>query len=132
MKLLRNTILPIIIAGLWISISEFFRNEILFKDLWIEHYNSLGLSFPSKTINGIVWGIWSFLFAAVIYLISEKFSLTMTILISWLTGFVLMWLVIGNLEVLPDQLLIGAAPLSLIEVIIASLIIKKLSKQKPI
>ena len=51
----KKILLPIILATLWISISEFIRNEILFKSYWIEHYNNLGIVFPSEPINGIVW-----------------------------------------------------------------------------
>jgi hypothetical protein len=40
----------------------------------------------------------------------------------------MMWLVLGNLAVLPHMLLLYALPLSLLETFIATLIIKKLTK----
>jgi len=126
MKFLRGTILPIFLATIWISISEFVRNEFLVKSNWIEHYKRLGLVFPSKPINGAVWGIWSLLFAISIFIIAKKFSLVQTFMLSWFVGFVLMWVVIGNLSVLPIGLLYLAIPLSLLEVFVAALIIKKL------
>jgi len=43
-------------------------------------------------------------------------------------GFVLMWLVIGNINVLPYGILIFAVPLSVLEAFIATLIIKKMKK----
>ena len=127
MSPLKKTILPIFLATIWISLSEFVRNEFLVKSYWIEHYQKLGLDFPSAPINGAVWGIWSLLFAISIFIITKKFSLIETTLLSWLVGFVLMWVVIGNLNVLPFRFLIYVIPLSLLEAFVASLIIKKLS-----
>jgi hypothetical protein len=126
---LKRIIIPIILATIWISISEFVRNELLLKSFWIEHYQKLGLVFPSEPINGAVWGLWSLLFAISIFIVSKKFSLIETTLLSWLAGFVLMWVVIGNLNVLPYGILVYAIPLSLLEAFIATLIIKKLSKE---
>ena len=124
----KKTFLPIILATIWISISEFVRNEVLFKSYWIQHYKELGLVFPSETINGILWGVWSLLFAIALYIIAKKFSLIHTFLISWFVGFIFMWLVVGNLGVLPFRILWFAVPLSLLEVLVATVIVKKLSK----
>jgi hypothetical protein len=124
----KKTVLPILLTTIWISISEFVRNELLLKSFWVEHYKELGLVFPSEPINGAVWGLWSLLFAISIFIISKKFSLIETSLFSWLVGFVLMWVVIGNLNVLPYGILFYAIPLSLLETFIAALIIKKQSK----
>ena len=124
MKILKNTILPIFFATAWISVSEFVRNEFLLNSYWTEHYNSKGLVFPSEPVNGAVWGIWSLCFAVSIYIISKKFNLYETFLLSWFVGFVLMWLVIGNMGVLPYRLLYLAIPLSLLETFLAAFIIK--------
>jgi len=128
MSPLKKTILPIFLATIWISLSEFVRNEFLVKSYWIEHYQKLALTFPSDPINGAVWGLWSLLFAISIFVIATKFSLVQTFLLSWLVGFVLMWVVIGNLNILPYRILLYAIPLSLFEAFIAALIIKKLSR----
>lgn len=125
--MIKKTVLPILLAAFWISLSEFFRNEFLLKSWWTGHYQSLGLVFPSQPVNGAVWGLWSLLFAVAVYVIAKKYPLWQTMLLSWLVGFVLMWLVIGNLNVLPAGLLYVAVPLSLLEVFLAALIIKKLS-----
>jgi hypothetical protein len=126
MNFLKKTVLPVLLATVWISLSEFVRNEILLKSYWTKHYESLGLVFPSEPINGAVWGVWSLLFAIAIFIISKKFSLVQTTFLSWFVGFVLMWVVVGNMGVLPDGLLYFAIPLSLLEAFLASLIIKKL------
>ena len=127
MKFLRTTVLPVLLATVWISISEFVRNQILLNKSWIEHYKSMGITFPSEPINGAMWGVWSLFFAIAIFIIAKKFDLLQTTFLSWFVGFVLMWVVIGNLSVLPYGILIYAIPLSLLEAFLAALIIKKLS-----
>lgn len=127
MKAFRYSILPILLATIWISISEFVRNEYLFKSYWIEHYQGLGLTFPSEPVNGAVWGLWSLLFAIAIYIMTRRFSILETTGLAWLTGFVLMWVVTGNMGVLPYGILVFAMPLSLLEAWLAAVIIKKLS-----
>jgi len=119
MKIFR-TILPILLSTIWISASEFVRNQVIFRDIWETHYHDLGLVFPERLINGAGWGLWSLVFAIVIYIISRKFSLIQTALISWVAAFAMMWLVIGNLHVLPWSLLPFAIPLSLLEVFVAA------------
>lgn len=126
MKFFRKTILPILVAGIWISLSEFLRNELFFKSYWTQHYQQRGLVFPSDPANGAVWGLWSLLFAIWIFIILKKFSLLQTTLLAWFAGFVLMWVVIWNLNVLPQGLLMYAVPLSLLETFVAAVIIKKL------
>lgn len=128
MKFLKKTILPILLAAIWISVSEFVRNELLVKSYWTGHYEKLGLVFPSEPINGALWGFWSLLLAIAIFVISKKFSLIQTTLLSWFVGFVLMWFVIGNLGVLPDGLLYIAVPLSLLEAFLAAFIIFKMKR----
>jgi hypothetical protein len=125
MRNVKSAILPVILATVWISLSEFLRNEVLFRDLWITHYDSLGLVFPADPINGAIWGLWSFLFAGVIYILSWRFNLWETTFLSWFVAFIMMWVVIGNLDVLPFALLPYAIPLSWMEAFLAAWIIRK-------
>lgn len=122
-----KTALSILTSGFWITLSEFVRNELLLKSYWIDHYRSLGLEFPSEAANGLIWVLWSFVFAAYIVVISRKFSFRETLAISWVSGFVLMWIVTGNMAVLPLGILKFAIPMSLFEVGLALLIIGKIS-----
>ena len=92
--------MPILLATVWISLSEFVRNEVLLKSYWTGHYENLGIIFPSAPVNGAVWGLWSFLCAVAVFIISRKFNLIQTTLLSWFVAFVLMWVVIGNLGIL--------------------------------
>lgn len=129
MKLIRNIILPVLLAAVWISISEFVRNEFLVKSFWTDHYKTLGLIFPSAPVNGALWGLWSLLFAVAIFIIAKRFTLIQTTFLSWFVAFVMMWVVIGNLGVLPYGLLLFGIPLSILESFVAALIIKKLQKE---
>jgi hypothetical protein len=126
MKTIKKTVVPILIATIWISISEFVRNSFLLHHFWTEHFETLGLTFPEQPINGAVWGIWSLCFAIAIYIFSKKYSLVQTTILSWFVGFVFMWLVVGNLGVLPFGILPYAIPLSLLEAFVATYIIFKL------
>lgn len=125
MRFLKSTLIPILLAAVWISFSEFFRNEFLLKNDWQAHYAALGLQFPSAPANGAVWGLWSLCFAFGIWQIAQKFSFAQTVFIAWWMGFVLMWLVTGNLNVLPFGILIYAVPLSLLEAFLATWILFK-------
>ena len=129
MTTIKKSILPILFATIWISLSEFIRNEFIVKSYWTAHYEKFGLVFPDEPINGAVWGLWSLCFAIAIFIIAKKFSLLQTTFLSWFVGFVLMWIVIWNMNVLPIGLLIFAIPLSLLEAFLASFIIKKLTNK---
>lgn len=125
---MKKTILSVFLAGIWISLSEFIRNEFLLKSFWTAHYEKLGMVFPSEPINGAVWGIWSICFATLIYFISRHYSLLQTTAISWFAGFVLMWLVVGNMNVLPFGILPFAIPLSILEAFVASWLVMRTKK----
>ena len=127
----RKSIIPVLLATLWISISEFVRNEYIVKSFWTKHYLDLGLTFPSEPVNGAIWGLWSLLFAISIFILSKKFTVTETTFLSWFVSFVMMWVAIGNLGVLPFGLLWIAIPLSLLESFIATLIVKKVKSLSP-
>ena len=127
MNLRYRSILAVVLTGIWVDASEFFRNEFLLKSFWIEHYRLLKMTFPSEPLNGVLWVVWGFLFAIALYVISRKFNLVLTALISWFMAFLLMWIVIFNLNVLPVSILIYAVPLSLLEVFVGTYICIKVS-----
>jgi hypothetical protein len=126
--IMKKTAVPIFVATLWIGLSEFARGSFLLRPYWVDHYAGLGLVFPEKPVNGALWGVWSLLFAVAVYIISRRFTLIQTALLAWFVGFVLMWVVIGNLGVLPRGVMPFAVPLSLLEAFVAAFIVKRLSK----
>jgi hypothetical protein len=125
---MKNNLLAVLLAGIWVAISEYIRNEFLLKVYWINHFMSLGLAFVTTPFNGILWLFWSFILVFLMFVLLKKFSLFETIAISWLFSFVLMWIVVYNLQVFPLRILIFSVPLSLLEVFVAGVIIKNLMK----
>ena len=125
----KKTILPILSTGIWINISETVRWELLIKSYWVDHYQNLNLVFPNEPLNGVIWMIWGFLFAITVFIISKKFNLLQTTFLSWFFVFVMMWIVIWNVDMLPKGILWVNAPMSLVEAFIAALICKKLSNK---
>jgi hypothetical protein len=119
--------LTILLSGIWVNASEFFRNEVLLKNYWLGHFKSLGMTFPSEPRNGLVWVVWGFVFAAAIYSLSRSASLLRTTILGWLFGFVLMWLATWNLNVLPTGILLYAVPLSILETFVAAYLSQRLS-----
>jgi len=117
----------IVVAGSWVNASEFFRNQLLLRPRWLEHYRSLGLRFPDAPVNAAMWVVWGFLFAAAVFGLSRRFGPVRTTLLGWLMGFVLMWVVTWDLGVLPIGGLPAAVPLSLLETAVASLICARMA-----
>ncbi len=126
MKHFKKTILPILLTGLWINISETVRWILIIKSYWIEHYQSLNLVFPDEPINGLIWLIWGFLFAIVVFILSKKFNLIQTTLLSWFVVFVMLWVAIWSIGVFPLVILWYNIPLSLLEAFVSALICRRL------
>ena len=124
---MKKAVLGVFFCTIWISVSEFLRNSVLLHDNWLNHYHQLGLTFPEAPVNGAIWGVWSLCYALVIFFIARKYKMLQTFILSWFIGFVLMWLVVGNLSVLPYDTLPFAIPLSLLESFVATWIIHRVS-----
>jgi hypothetical protein len=62
-------------------------------------------------------------YAATISVVSTRFPAAQTAVLAWVFGFVLMWLVIGTLGVLPWSLLPFALPLSVLEAVVATALV---------
>jgi len=123
---LKKTIFPILLVGIWINISETIRWFFLIESLWIEYYQKMDLVFPNESANAIIWVIWGFIFAVILYILSKRFNPVQTALISWLVVFVMLWIVLWNINILPIKILFYVVPLSLFEAYIGALIYKKL------
>ncbi|MEX1132159.1 MAG: hypothetical protein WEC15_02945 [Flavobacteriales bacterium] len=119
-------ILAILAATVWISVNEFLRNQLVLIDHWTGHYAAMGLTFPGEPVNGAVWGLWSLAFAVAIFVMARRFNLLETAALAWSVGFVLMWLVVGNMAVLPFSVLPYAIPWSMVEAFGAVWLVKKL------
>lgn len=125
MKPQTKNIVTVLLAGLWVNACEFLRNQILLNGEWVRHYQAMGQVFPAAPVNALVWVVWGFVFAGVVCVIAKKFTLAQTGVLAWVLGFVMMWLVIWNLNALPMAILPAAIPLSLIETFGAAYIGKR-------
>jgi hypothetical protein len=115
-----------VLAGIWVGLCEFVRNQFLLVSQWQGHYRGMGLEFLSKPVNGMMWMVWSFLMAGMVYAISRRFNLWQTTFIAWVMGYVMMWVVIWNLSVLPVGILPVAIPFSFVDALGAAFICRKL------
>lgn len=120
--MMKKYLLAIFVAGVWINISEFVRNEWVIKHLWVEGFNEIGLSFPANPINGLIWGLWSFIFAIVLTWLISNFDVLRGTVIAWVMSFVLAWIAMWNMGILPSGLLYWAVPWSFAEVYIAAVL----------
>ena len=123
-----KTVLAVVVAGVWVGLCEFLRNQFVLVSQWQSHYRGMGLEFPSKPVNGMMWMVWSFLLAGTAFAISRRFGLWQTTLIAWVMGYVMMWVVIWNLSVLPVGILPVAVPFSFVEALGAAFICRKLAR----
>jgi hypothetical protein len=120
-------VMAVVVAGIWVGLCEFVRNQFLLISQWRGHYQDMGLVFPSQPVNGMLWMAWSFLLAGTVYAISRRFGLWQTTLLAWVMAFVMMWVVIWNLSVLPLAILPVAVPFSFVEALGAAFICRKLA-----
>lgn len=122
MGLIKKIIVPILITGIWINVSETVRWMFLVESYWLEKYQNLNLVFPDETINIITWMIWGFFHATVIFILSRRYNLLQTTFLSWFVAFVMMWVIVWNIGVLPTGMLWFNIPLSLFEAFIGAYI----------
>lgn len=126
---MKKIILATLTTGVLINLSEFLRNEILLKEQWLDKFSSMGLPFPSAAINGLLWIVWGFVFAGCVVAICRRFSFAGALLLSWTMGFLLMWVVTGNLGILPMGLMPIAVPWSVAEVALAVFVAQRLLRR---
>ena len=120
--------MAVVLAGMWVGLCEFLRNQFLLVSQWQGHYRDMGLVFPSQPVNGMMWMVWSFMLAGTAFAISRRFGLWQTTFITWVLGYVMMWIVIWNLMVLPLGILPIAIPFSFVEALGAAFICRKLAQ----
>jgi hypothetical protein len=121
----RKFALAVVLAGIWMNISEFVRNELVIKQCWVDGFQELGLTYPSDPATGAIWALWAFVFVAFVVWLTTKFNLIKSTIIAWVLGFVLLWLAMWNLGVLPKGILYWAVPWSFVEVYIVAIIAKR-------
>ncbi len=127
MSHLKKTILPILLTGIWINISITIGWILILESYWIEKYQSLDIIFPTGLSNNIVWMIWGFMLATLTFILLKKFTVLHTAFLAWFVAFVMMWVVVWNVGILPTGMLLFNIPYSLLVTFIGVLICKKSS-----
>jgi len=125
---MKNYIFAILGAGIWMNVNEFIRNELILKASWVSSFKELGLAFPSEPLNGVVWMLWAFIFVTILSLLISKFNVLKSAILAWVLGYVLMWIAMCNMGVLPKDILYLAIPWSCAEVYIAAVMCSKFIK----
>ncbi|MFN4100717.1 MAG: hypothetical protein ACK4GT_13155 [Pararhodobacter sp.] len=120
---MKHPVMPFLAAAVWIIISEILRNEVLLRSYWERHYAGLGLEYPDAALSGLTWVLWSVCLTGLLWVILRRFKLFEGVGVAWFAGFPMMWVVTGNLGVLPFALLLYSVPLSLLETLVAALIL---------
>ena len=127
MTYFKKTILPIILIGFWINISITIGWILILEGHWIEKFQSINLVFPTGLTNNIVWMIWGFMLATIIFIFSKKFSLWHTTFLAWFVAFIMMWVIVWNVGVLPTGMLLFNIPNTLFVTFLGTAICKKLT-----
>lgn len=123
---MKRYLLAVFAAGTWMILSEAVRNELVIKQVWVEGFEGVGLTYPSEPLNVMVWGVWILIFVSLLPLIVTKFNTLTGTVIAWSLGFVLLWSAMWNLGVLPPGLLYWAVPWSFAEVYVAAWICRRI------
>lgn len=116
----------VLVLAVWINLSETVRWILYSKPNFDTLYRSLGLELPNGPVNGILWLIWGLIIAILVFVLSQKFTLWQTTILTWVVVFVMVWIAFFNSAILPLGILPVVVPLSLAEIFIAALIAKKL------
>ncbi len=116
----------VLVLAVWINLAETVRWMAYTKPRFDALYQSKGLELPNGPINGILWMAWGVTIAFIVFMLARKFTLLQTTLLAWLGAFLLVWIVLWNSAVLPVEILPVVAPLSLVTVLVAAFIAKRL------
>jgi hypothetical protein len=135
MKNYQKAIWQIFLVSIWINIFETLRWMLFAKPEIDMHFKAANLVLPNEPINNLLWLIWGIIIAVMIFIVSKKFKVLQTTFIVWITVYVMHWIALWNMAVLPINILWLAVPLTFINVLVGALISKyfqsneKLQKQ---
>ncbi len=135
MENLKKAIWKILLVSIWINIFETLRWMLFAKPEIDMHFKAANLVLPNEPINNLLWLIWGIIIAVMIFIVSKKFKVLQTTFIVWITVYVMHWIALWNMAVLPINILWLAVPLTFINVLVGALISKyfqsneKLQKQ---
>ena len=124
MENLKKAIWKILLVSIWINIFETLRWMLFAKPEIDMHFKAANLVLPNEPINNLLWLIWGIIIAVMIFIVSKKFKVLQTTFIVWITVYVMHWIALWNMAVLPINILWLAVPLTFINVLVGALISK--------
>ena len=130
MKNYKKAIWQILLVSLWINIFESLRWVIFAKPDIEMYFKVANHVLPNQPINNILWMVWGVIIAIMIFIISKRFKLLQTTFIVWITVYVMHWIALWNMAVLPIKILFLAIPLTFINVLVGVLISKYFHNKK--
>lgn len=130
MKNYKKAIWQILLVSLWINIFESLRWVIFAKPDIEMYFKAANHVLPNQPINNILWMVWGVIIAIMIFIISKRFKLLQTTFIVWITVYVMHWIALWNMAVLPIKILFLAIPLTFINVLVGVLISKYFHNKK--
>jgi hypothetical protein len=129
---MKHTVKPIwqiVLLAVWINAAETVRWLLYTKPRFDAFFQNMGLVLPNGPINGILWMLWGAIIAVIVFVLSQKYTILQTTVITWSAVFVLVWIALWNSAVLPIEILPVVVPLSLITIFVAAFIAKRLQSQ---
>jgi hypothetical protein len=131
---LRPSFWRAILANLiWINASEVFRYFVFVMPMMRKAFPEVSAIAPMNFPVFLIWGVWDTILVlaatAICWLILERFgnSVKNAVLAGiavWFTVFVILWLGLFNMNLATPAVLAIALPLSLIEMVVASLVVR--------
>lgn len=123
---MKNAI-AILAAAVWLSLLEFLRDQYLVQSYRIEQNQLHGSMYREEPLMGSAAGIWSLFLAIYIFLVTRKLGNWYATIAAFSGCLLLMWVINGDLRVMPVRLILFAIPLILLESFIAVWIIRRIS-----
>lgn len=125
MKNYKKAIWQILLVSLWINIFESLRWVIFAKPDIEMYFKAANHVLPNQPINNILWMVWGVIIAIMIFIISKRFKLLQTTFIVWITVYVMHWIALWNMAVLPINILWLAVPVIFIIILVGASICSK-------
>jgi hypothetical protein len=122
----------VLLVSLWVNIFETLRWMLFAKPDIDIHFKAANLVLPNEPVNNILWLIWGIIIAVMIFIISKKFKVLQTTFIVWIIVYVMHWIALWNMAVLPINVLWLAVPLNFINVLVGALICNRFLRKENI
>lgn len=119
---LKASLTPVVAGWMWISACEFGINAYWLKAQWEEYFSALGTGFPGAPMQLLVWAGWALLYALTLRMLLARFGAIFAGLISWFMVFGLMFVALGNINLISVEMLTLVVPATLAEALSAAVI----------